>query len=71
MPAVNCKVRRVDLENEEGIMVPGLEVECTKCGHTTESFGQRGRSLRRCLALMGETCPDEDNFYTTEETTND
>ena len=41
---------------------------CTKCGEQTESFGQRGRSLRRCLVLMKEECPrGEENYYKTEE----
>jgi len=68
MAQVTCEVEQVDLTNENGKPVPGLRVTCTKCGEQTESFGQRGRSLRRCLALMKEECPrGEENYYKTEE----
>jgi hypothetical protein len=43
---------------------PGVEACCTRCGHITRSYGTTDRSVRRCLALMGEECPeDEGNFY--------
>ncbi len=40
--------------------VPGVRVTCSKCAHVTESFGQRGRSLRRCLKAMREECPEKE-----------
>lgn len=56
---VECEVRSANLGGR-----PGIEVTCTRCGHTTESFGESDRSIRRCLALMREECPDgESNFY--------
>jgi len=68
MAEVNCEVEHLELPNDDDNLVPSTRVTCTKCGHVTESFGQRGRSLRRCLALMGEECPgDAKNYYTTEE----
>jgi hypothetical protein len=41
---------------------------CTKCGHFAESFcetkAKPGNSLRRCLAILKEECPNgEKNFY--------
>lgn len=60
---VECTVEYVDLEGDYED-VEGVRVTCTKCGHTTESFGTSSRSIRRCLALMNEECScNEDNFY--------
>lgn len=64
---VDCDVDYVEVENDNGIPVESVEVTCSRCGHTTMSFGQSGRSIRRCLALMSEECPEaENNFYVTD-----
>jgi hypothetical protein len=43
-------------------------VTCNRCEHEEESFGQGPASVKRCMALMKENCPrDEDNFYVDEE----
>jgi len=56
---VECEVRSATVEGR-----PGVEVTCTDCDHTTQSMGESDRSIKRCLALMREECPDgEDNFY--------
>ena len=61
---VECDVEQVELENEKGDPVDGVVATCGRCGHTTESFGTGIRSVRRCLLLMREECPNaEDNFY--------
>lgn len=63
---VHCEVEYVELENDDGREVPSVCVSCTRCGHETESFGQGDASVKRCLALMREECPEgEDNFYST------
>jgi len=68
MAKVTCKLELTDLENESGNEVPSVTLTCEECGHVTESFGQRGRSVRRCLALMKEECPnDARNFYVTDK----
>lgn len=65
---VHCEVEYVELENNDGREVPGVCVSCTKCGHETESFGEGEASVKRCLALMREECPEGDsNFYSTED----
>ena len=65
---VYCEVNSVELENDEGREVPGVCLSCTRCGHETESFGESDRSIKRCLALMREECPEgEDNYYTAED----
>lgn len=49
-----------------------LFVKRGKCGvsfrHETQSFGTSEASVRRCLALMREECPNgENNFYIAED----
>lgn len=64
MARVQCKVEETDLENDDGREVEGVIVTCLECGHQTESFGTSERSIKRCLALMCEECPEgENNFY--------
>jgi hypothetical protein len=64
---VKCEVEEAELENDEGLYVWGVCVTCTRCHHSTESFGTEGPSVRRCLALLREECPyDESNFYVAE-----
>ena len=37
------------------------------CQHTTESFGTGEKSVKRCLVLMRQECPEgEENFYVGE-----
>ena len=63
---VRCSVDEVELEGDYGL-VDGVSVSCTRCGHETESFGTRDVSVRRCLALMREECPNrESNYYITD-----
>lgn len=62
---IECTLEHVELENDEGREVEGVVVTCTRCGHKTESYGQGPNSVKRCLALMREKCPDGlDAFYT-------
>jgi hypothetical protein len=43
-------------------------VTCSQCGHQTESYGTGDSSIKRCLALMREECPEgEENYYVAEE----
>jgi hypothetical protein len=67
MSRVKCEVEEVELENDAGLMVDGVQATCTQCDHQTESFGTSEASVRRCLALMREECPEgEENFYVGE-----
>ena len=64
MARVECEVEETDLDNDRGGTTPGVTATCTECGHTTESFGTGESSVKRCLALMREECPElEKNFY--------
>ena len=65
---VSCTVDVTTLETDDGHEVEGVTVECSRCGHETESFGTSPASVRRCLALMREECPeDEANFYVADD----
>ena len=69
--SVNCELEFGDMENDSGDVVEGVSATCSRCGHTTESFGTGMRSIRRCLVLMRDECPyNEENFYTCPETEN-
>lgn len=59
MAKVECEISATTIDGQ-----PGVEATCTQCGHTTRSYGESDASVRRCLALMREECPeDERNFY--------
>ena len=61
---VNCEVEECELENESGRMIESVRVTCSRCDHQTESFGTSERSIMRCLLLLKEECPNnEDNYY--------
>ena len=61
---VNVRISEIVLENEDGYDIPSIMTACSRCGTTTESFGQSDRSVRRCLVLLREGCPrNENNFY--------
>ena len=65
---IECEVEYVRLENDSGRMVDGVELTCSKCGHSTQSYGTGDGSINRCLALMREECPEgERNFYVSDE----
>lgn len=68
MAKVRCETEEVDLPNEHGGTTPGIQVCCGRCGHTTESFGTGEKSVKRCLALLREECPEgETNYYVVED----
>lgn len=63
---VACSIDTVTLSGDYG-EVDGVCATCSRCGHTTESFGTSENSIKRCLVLMREECPeDERNFYVEE-----
>lgn len=60
---VECEVEETEVENEHGRMQPSVKVTCGRCGHTTQSFGTGEKSIRRCLMLLKEECPEGENNY--------
>jgi len=64
MTRVVCTIDQIDMENDEGRTVDGVQATCGLCDHQTESFGTGSASVRRCLVLLREECPEHaDNFY--------
>lgn len=69
-PKVTCEVEFTSRENDNGFPQDCVVVTCTECEHSEQSWGHGDRSVRRCLALMSENCPnaeDDRNFYVIEE----
>ncbi|HEX5135865.1 MAG TPA: hypothetical protein VFY93_02755 [Planctomycetota bacterium] len=61
---VRCAISTGTEENDNGIDVECTYAECGECGHTTMSFGTSEASVKRCLVLLREECPEgADNFY--------
>ena len=62
---VACEISTVELEGAY-TEIEGVTATCSRCGHETESFGTSDASVRRCLALLREECPNgENNYYLT------
>jgi len=64
---VECEIEETYLENDHRRQLPGIVVTCTRCDHKSESFGKTEKSVKRCLFLLREECPEsEENFYFVE-----
>jgi hypothetical protein len=64
MARVECEVEFTQDTNDRGRMQDCTKATCSDCGHVTKSWGTGPGSIKRCLVLMKEECPrDEDNFY--------
>ena len=57
---ITCSISQTELENDDGYLVDSVVATCSRCGHETESFGTSERSVLRCLALMREECPEDE-----------
>jgi hypothetical protein len=67
MARVLCAIEEDELENDEGRPVEGVRATCSRCGHSTESWGTGEASIRRCLVLLREECPEgQENYYVDE-----
>jgi hypothetical protein len=65
---IACSIDFTELETLDGYPIDGVCATCFRCGHETESFGTSDRSIRRCLVLMREECPEgENNYYVDDE----
>ncbi len=61
---VRCTTEEQEVENDDGLWLDGVEATCSKCKNTTSSAGTGDASILRCMALMREQCPrNEQNFY--------
>lgn len=67
MARIECEVEYCELDGKYG-PVDGVRLTCSKCGHEVEAFGTGPSSIRRCLAMLREECPEgERNFYVSDE----
>ena len=65
MARVECEVEYVQIGRSRR---DGVRVTCTECGHSEESFGTGAGSVRRCIMLLKENCPEGGgNFYVADE----
>ena len=65
---VECEIEYFTAKNKQGRPVESVRATCSKCGHETESYGTGDGSIKRCLVLMNEECPEGlDNFYVEED----
>jgi len=61
---ITCTIGEIEIEDDNGRQVSATSAECSRCHHETTSFGTASASIRRCLVLMREECPNgERNFY--------
>jgi hypothetical protein len=69
MAKVKVEIEEVDdIEDEHGIERDGVRATCSRCDHVTESFGQKPKSRMRCILLMRDECPNnEENFYVDDD----
>lgn len=68
---IECDLVKFD-KRTDGKSIPSVMVTCSKCGHQTESYGTHERSIRRCMALLAQECPNyESNYYTLEKDDDD
>lgn len=64
MAKVKCFISFDTEDNDAGYQGVCTFAVCDKCGHETMSYGDHDGSVKRCLALMREECPQkESNFY--------
>ena len=60
---VECEVEECKVENEQGKMVPGVLVTCSRCEHAEEAFGTSEASVKAACAKLRENCPKEEGNY--------
>lgn len=64
---VQCEIEHIELEGDHA-PIDSVRATCSRCGWETESYGTSDASIKRCLVLMREECPnDESNFYMADE----
>jgi hypothetical protein len=63
MAEVEAFIDYIELQGDHAL-VASVRATCVQCDHTTESFGTGPGSIKRCLVLLRQECPeDEFNFY--------
>ena len=73
MAKIKCEITPIELDGDyetvEGdyVTVDGVQATCSKCEHYTESYGTGDDSIKRCLALLNNECPNKENNFYVEE----
>jgi hypothetical protein len=61
---VTAEINEIELDGDYDDTITSVEAKCSRCGHCTESYGTEEASIKRCLVLLREECPNgENNFY--------
>lgn len=64
---VVCEIKHIESECSAGFDIPAVKAICAKCNHSTESFGNQINSIKRCLVMLRDECPNQEgNFYAME-----
>ena len=64
MKKVECTLAQTIYRKHKAGRYDKTVVRCTECGHAQESSGSGDGSIRRCLAMLKQSCPrGERNFY--------
>ena len=70
--AVLVVFEEIEIENEDGRDVPGLQATCRRCDHAVSVFGTTDRSENYAFVLLHQECPNgEHNYYANELNTDD
>jgi len=65
---VACQITKIRIRNANGFFTDGVQAVCSKCGQMSDSYGTGEKSIKRCLAVLHDTClNNEDNFYIVEK----
>jgi len=62
MARVPTSTDYVEVEGDYG-SVEGVEVTCSRCGHSEQSAGTHDSSIGRCAALLRENCPRGEKYF--------
>jgi len=65
MARITCTITEVEIENDNGRLVDGVEATCSQCRNTGQAYGTHDGSRTRALMVMKESCPRKGakNFY--------
>ncbi len=68
MKKIPCKIEYGEDYNDYDTTTPTTTAVCGRCGHRITSWGNGDASIRRCLVLLKNECPNqENNFYVTAD----
>ncbi|MDE0359834.1 MAG: hypothetical protein OXI74_01565 [Rhodospirillaceae bacterium] len=60
---METKTTEIEMDGDYS-QVEGVEVTCSRCDHSEQSYGTDERSVKRSAILLRENCPlGENNYY--------